>query len=52
MQTWWLIGVGGGVLVAITFGLFWPRRPRTQDLGVISSQWIAQHRSSTHDPDR
>jgi hypothetical protein len=51
MQPWWLIA-GGMLLVGIIVALFWPRERRGQDLGVISDQWLAQHRVSARDPDR
>jgi hypothetical protein len=51
MQPWWLVA-GGVLLVAIMIGLFRPRQPRGHDLGVISDQWLAQHRVSARDTDR
>jgi hypothetical protein len=51
LDTWWLI-VGGVLFVAITVGIFRPRRPRVRDLGGFSDQWLAEHRTITHDRNR
>ncbi len=49
----WLLTGGALCLVAILFALTQSgRRRRGRDLGVISDQWIAQHRASAHDPNR
>ena len=49
----WILA-GGALFVAIVFALNQAarRRRRGRDLGVISDQWIAQHRASAHDPNR
>jgi hypothetical protein len=49
----WIL-TGGAFVVAIVFALTQAgrRRRRGPDLGVISDQWMAQHRSSPHDPNR
>ena len=55
MQLSWFAWVGTVIVVAgvITIVLARGRRAhRTNDLGVISDQWIAQHRASSHDPSR
>jgi hypothetical protein len=50
----WIILAGGALVVAIVFALTLSsrRRRRGRDLGVISDQWIAQHRAGAHDSDR
>jgi len=56
MQMSLLARIGAGILLLIgaAFVLRRGRRssPRPQDLGVISHQWIAQHRATTHDPNQ
>jgi hypothetical protein len=48
----WIL-TGGALVVAIVFALIQSgRRRRGRDLGVISDQWMAQHRASTGDPNR
>ena len=45
----------GGVVVVVAaiYAFVVARfRKRTEDLGVISSQWVAEHRASSPDPDR
>jgi hypothetical protein len=45
----WIL-IGGALCLAIVFALTASgRRRRGHDLGVISDQWIAQHRASSHD---
>jgi hypothetical protein len=51
MEPWWLVA-GSVLLVAIMISLFRPRQPRGHDLGVISDQWLAQHRANARDPNR
>jgi hypothetical protein len=44
--------VAGTIVVAaaaLALLAFRGRRSSIDDLGVISSQWIAQHKASTHD---
>ena len=48
----WIL-IGGALVAVIVFALAKSgRRRRGRDLGVISDQWIAQHRASTRDPNR
>jgi hypothetical protein len=48
-----LIAAGAALVVAAVYALLVARfRRRTNDLGVISSQWVAEHRASSPDPDR
>jgi hypothetical protein len=48
-----LMVAGAALVVAAIYAFVVARfRRRTQDLGVISSQWIAQHRASSQDPNR
>jgi hypothetical protein len=49
----WIL-TGSALVVAIVFALIQSgrRRRRGPDLGVISDQWMAQHRASTHDRNR
>ena len=54
-QMSWLPWVGTAIVLCagVTFVLARGRRTqRTNDLGVISDQWIAQHRATSHDPSR
>jgi hypothetical protein len=46
----WIL-IGGALAVAIVFALIQSGRSRRRgrDLGVISDQWMAQHRTSAHD---
>jgi hypothetical protein len=48
MNTWLTAG-GGVILLAILIAIFRPRRRRADDMGVISDQWIAQHRAGPSD---
>ena len=55
MQMSWLAWVGTAIVLfaGVTFVRARGRRAqRTNDLGVISDQWIAQHRATSHDPSR
>lgn len=49
---WIILGVGiAGALVALMTS--WPRRDQRADLGAVSHQWIAEHRSGQgQDPRR
>jgi hypothetical protein len=49
----WIL-IGGALAVAVVFALTQSgrRRRRGHDLGVISDQWMAQHRASPRDPNR
>jgi hypothetical protein len=48
-----LMVVGTCLLAAAAYALFAFRaRRRPKDLGVISEQWIAQHRASSRDENR
>jgi hypothetical protein len=52
IAAWIAFGTGLGALVALMWS-GWRRQRRhlrTGDLGVISDQWIAQHRASSYDP--
>jgi hypothetical protein len=46
------IGIGAGFSALVAFLVTYASRKRSgrQDLGVISGQWIAQHRTQPHDP--
>ena len=51
----WLAWVGTAIVLfaGVTCVLVRGRRTqRTTDLGVISDQWIAQHRATSRDPSR
>ncbi len=54
MSLWARIGAAILVFIGAAFVIRRGRRsaPRPQDLGVISHQWIAQHRATTHDPNQ
>jgi hypothetical protein len=47
----WL-AVAGAVVVAFAMRAVMRRRRATDDLGLISQHWIAQHRATSHDPER
>jgi hypothetical protein len=48
-----LMTAGAAIAVAAVYALLVARfRRRPKDLGVISSQWVAQHRASSQDPNR
>jgi hypothetical protein len=48
-----LMMVGTVLVVAAVCALLVSRfRKRPNDLGFISSQWVAQHRASSQDPNR
>ena len=44
MQGMIWIGLGVVLLIAVVVGLAWPRSTQ-QDLGTVSSTWIAENRS-------
>jgi hypothetical protein len=47
MQSIWLAGVA--VLAAITVRFWWATgRGRQEDLGVVSQQWLAEHRQTQY----
>ena len=47
------VGTAIVLFAGVTFVLSRARgAQRTNDLGVISDQWIAQHRATSHDPSR
>lgn len=50
--TVWIAISGGVFAIVATCGLLIGsrRRRRPHDLGVISAQWIAQHRAASYDP--
>lgn len=50
LTKWIGLGAGFSALVACLVAFGRRRRSATQDLGVISGQWIAQHRTQPHDP--
>ena len=44
MQSVWAL-VGFGMLAAISMTLWWSfARPRPDDLGLVSQQWLSEHR--------
>jgi hypothetical protein len=46
MQSLWTLG-GTGVLGAIAVALWWSiARARLDDFGVVSQQWLSEHRHS------
>ena len=48
---WWL-AVAGAVVTAFAVLAVIRRRRAADDLGLISQHWIAQHRATSHDPER
>ena len=44
--------LAGAVVVAFAVRAVMRRRRATDDLGLISQHWIAQHRATSHDPER
>jgi hypothetical protein len=50
LAKWIGLGAGFAAFAAFVFAFGSRKRTGSQDLGVISGQWIAQHRSQPQDP--